>query len=156
MTDVTAAVADAHRREWATVLAATVRAGRDLDLAEECVQEAYASALTSWREDGVPGNPAAWLTTAARRRVIDAIRRQRVFRSKLPLLLEPDEEDVPREEEEAPVVVPDERLRLIFMCCHPAVARTRRRRSPCGWCAGCRPPRSPGCSWCRSPPWRPG
>ena len=124
MTDVAAAVAEAHRREWATVLAATVRAGRDLDLAEECVQEAYASALTSWREDGIPGNPAAWLTTAARRRVIDAIRRERVFRSKLPLLLEPDEEDVPPvDEEEVPIVVPDERLRLIFMCCHPAVAR---------------------------------
>ena len=70
-----AAVADAHRREWAAVLAATVRVTRDLDLAEECVQDAYAAALRGWRAAGVPDNPAAWLTTTARRRAIDAIRR---------------------------------------------------------------------------------
>ena len=63
---VAAAVADAHRREWAFVLAATVRVTRDLDLAEECVQDAYAAALTAWRARGVPAQPGAWLTTAAR------------------------------------------------------------------------------------------
>jgi RNA polymerase sigma-70 factor (ECF subfamily) len=66
-------IADAHRREWALVLAATVRLARDLDLAEECVQEAYASALTTWVRFGIPRNPAAWLTTTAKRRAIDAI-----------------------------------------------------------------------------------
>jgi RNA polymerase sigma factor (sigma-70 family) len=121
------AVADAHRREWAYVLAATVRVARDLDLAEECVQEAYTAALAAWERDGVPANPAAWLTTAAKRRAIDTIRREQVFRSKLPLLVEPVEantevregveEDVDPED-----VVPDERLRLIFTCCHPALA----------------------------------
>ena len=56
---VEAAIADAHRREWALVLAATVRVAGDLDLAEECVQEAYASAIESWVRDGIPANPAA-------------------------------------------------------------------------------------------------
>lgn len=80
MTDVAAvesAVADTHRREWARVLAATVRVARDLDLAEECVQEAYASALKTWIAVGIPDNPAAWLTTTAKRRAIDAIRQTR-------------------------------------------------------------------------------
>jgi len=74
--DVNTAVADAHRRGWALVLATTVRVARDLDLAEECVQEAYAAALTNWPGDGIPANPVAWLTTTAKRRAIDAIRRE--------------------------------------------------------------------------------
>jgi RNA polymerase sigma-70 factor, ECF subfamily len=118
------AVADAHRREWGLVLAATVRVARDLDLAEECVQEAYAQALAAWARDGIPRNPAAWLTTTAKRRAMDAVRRDQTFRSKLPLLVEP-EEDEPMDAE--PVldddVVTDERLRLIFTCCHPALAQ---------------------------------
>ena len=88
--EVEAAVADAHRREWAAVLAATVRVTRDLDLAEECVQDAYAAALRRWPAAGVPGNPAAWLTTAARRRAIDAIRRDAALRARLPLLVVPE------------------------------------------------------------------
>ncbi|MFE5212255.1 RNA polymerase sigma factor [Streptomyces sp. NPDC056600] len=130
-TDARRAVADAHRREWALVLAATVRVARDLDLAEECVQEAYTAALTTWERDGVPGNPAAWLTTAAKRRAMDAIRRERTFRSKLPLLVEPDEavdepavdEQDQRQAVDPEDVVPDERLRLVFTCCHPALAQ---------------------------------
>jgi len=137
MTDpaaVESAVADAHRRGWALVLAATARVARDLDLAEECVQKAYAAALVSWHRDGIPDNPEAWLTTTARRRAMDAIQRERVLRSKLPLLVEPEE--ARGEWEEAGVndpleltaenpedIVPDERLRLIFMCCHPALAQ---------------------------------
>jgi predicted RNA polymerase sigma factor len=69
------AVADAHRDHWALVLAATARVTRDLDLAEECVQEAYAQALVGWARDGTPDNPAAWLVTTARRRALDANRR---------------------------------------------------------------------------------
>ena len=118
--DVTAAVAEAHRHGWALVLAATVRVTRDLDLAEECVQEAYAAALTAWPGGGVPASPVAWLTTTARRRAVDAVRRERVLAAKLPLLVvEAEEPDDPPEERPA---VPDERLRLIFMCCHPALA----------------------------------
>jgi len=129
--EVQAAVADAHRRGWALVLAATVRVTRDLDLAEECVQEAYAAALVAWTRDGVPRNPTGWLTLTARRRAIDALRRERVLRTKLPLLVLPEEtadgfvEDAMRDTlvEQAEDAVPDDRLRLIFMCCHPALAR---------------------------------
>ncbi len=88
--EVARAVAEAHRREWAVVLAATACTVRDLDLAEDCVQEAYASALVAWARAGIPDNPAAWLTTIAKRRAMDALRRERAFRSKLPLLVEPE------------------------------------------------------------------
>jgi RNA polymerase sigma-70 factor (ECF subfamily) len=141
---VAAALADAHRREWGRVLAATTRVARDLDLAEECVQEAYASALRSWAGTGVPDNPAAWLTTAAKRRAIDAIRRDSALRARLPLLVMPETEpalgppgdDAAREWErtedamdpaanpaaDPAAPAPDDRLRLIFTCCHPALA----------------------------------
>lgn len=142
---VEAAVADAHRREWGRVLAATARVARDLDLAEECVQEAYASALVGWVRGGIPDNPAAWLTTAAKRRAIDAIRHDSSLRSRLPLLVEPEglggsgeglggsgegaageaaTGELPEEDEvDQESVIPDERLRLIFICCHPALAQ---------------------------------
>jgi RNA polymerase sigma factor (sigma-70 family) len=121
---VAEAVADTHRREWGRVLAATVRVARDLDLAEECVQEAYAGALSAWGRDGVPRNPAAWLTTTAKRRAIDAIRRESTLRAKLPLLVEPVEETGSDtfDGTDPDGGVSDERLRLIFICCHPALA----------------------------------
>jgi RNA polymerase sigma factor (sigma-70 family) len=118
-----AAVADAHRREWAFVLAATVRVTRDLDLAEECVQDAYAAALTHWGTHGVPDRPGAWLTTAARRRALDLKRRSVTARRALPLLI--DEDPAPGPEQlvaDAPVIA-DDRLRLVFTCCHPTLAR---------------------------------
>ncbi len=116
---VAAAVADAHRREWAFVLAATARVACDIDLAEECVQDAYVSALQAWARDGVPSKPGAWLTTTARRKAIDALRREQTLRAKLPLLVEPDA----GYGEEGADVIADDRLRLIFTCCHPALAR---------------------------------
>lgn len=100
------------------MLAATVRVTRDLDLAEDAVQEAYVSALAAWERDGVPDRPGAWLTTAARRVALNALARGKTLRTKLPLLLEP--EAVPSEE---PETIPDDRLRLVFICCHPALAR---------------------------------
>ncbi len=125
MTEVQQALAEAHRREWAFVLAATVRVAGSLDVAEECVQDAFVAALTTWRERGVPGNPGAWLTTAARRRALDLLRRDRTLRGKLPLLVEPDAtaSGAPgaADREEA-AVIPDDRLRLVFTCCHPALA----------------------------------
>jgi len=118
-------VAAAHRREWAFVLAATVRVTRDLDVAEESVQEAYVAALAAWARDGVPDRPGAWLTTAARRTALNAMQRDRTFRAKLPLLIEPDAEEPPEarlgdDEDDA---IPDDRLRLVFVCCHPALSR---------------------------------
>lgn len=107
------AVAEAHRREWAFVLTATVRVTHDLDLAEECVQDAYARALTAWRV-GVPSKPGAWLTTVARNRALDVLRREARFRSALPKLVMDDEEQTDD--------FPDDRLRLICTCCHPALS----------------------------------
>jgi RNA polymerase sigma-70 factor, ECF subfamily len=133
--DVAGAVAEAHRREWAFVLAATARVAGDIDLAEECVQDAYVAALSAWARQGVPRNPGAWLTTAARRRALDAHRRDRTLRAKLPLLIEPDPPagtgalpaGGPRgagaAAGEADDVIADDRLRLVFTCCHPALAR---------------------------------
>ncbi len=105
------ALADAHRSEWAAVLAATVRVTRDLDLAEECTQDAYTRALQVWPRDGVPARPGAWLTTVARNRALDLARREVLLRRALPLLVV-DEPAAP---------VRDDRLRLIFTCCHPAL-----------------------------------
>jgi RNA polymerase sigma-70 factor, ECF subfamily len=103
------------------VLAATVRVTRDLDAAEESVQEAYVAALEAWSRDGVPARPGAWLTTVARRNALNAMARRRALQAKLPLLLEPEaiEMDEPTED----TTIPDDRLRLVFTCCHPALAR---------------------------------
>jgi RNA polymerase sigma-70 factor (ECF subfamily) len=125
LADVEAAVADAHRREWGFVLAATVRVAGSVDLAEECVQDAYGAALDAWRRQGVPRSPGAWLTTTARRRALDVLRREQTLRRKLPLLVEPGVQDGPDAElaEAEDEVITDERLRLVFTCCHPALAR---------------------------------
>src|SRR6185437_14482901 len=109
--------------EWAFVLAATARVARDIDVAEECVQDAYVSALDAWSRQGVPRNPGAWLTTTARRKALDALRRDRTLRSKLPLLIEPEPATGPAGAAGEGEVIADDRLRLIFTCCHPALAR---------------------------------
>jgi RNA polymerase sigma-70 factor (ECF subfamily) len=99
------------------VLAATVRVTRDLDAAEEAVQDAYVQALTTWERDGLPDRPGAWLTTVARRNALNMLRRRQTLQTKLPLLLDRDEGTVEPDE------IPDDRLRLIFTCCHPALAQ---------------------------------
>ncbi len=116
---VHAAVADAHRQQWARVLATVARLTGDLDLAEECVQDAYSKALSSWAAHGIPANPAAWLTTTARRLAVDQLRRSATLQGKLPLLASPHVDDQPDRDSGR---WPDDRLRLVFTCCHPALA----------------------------------
>jgi RNA polymerase sigma-70 factor (ECF subfamily) len=119
--DVREAIARAHHEEWARVVAALARRFGDLDVAEEAAAEAFATALERWPADGVPPNPGAWLTTTAHRKAIDRIRREnkRDDKQKEAQLLY----DGPPE----PVgAIDDERLRLIFTCCHPALAMETR------------------------------
>jgi RNA polymerase sigma factor (sigma-70 family) len=116
--EVVAAVAQAHRQEWAHVLATTAHLTRDLDLAEECTQDAYVQALQTWTQTGIPDRPGGWLTTVARNRALNALRRESVLRRALPLLV-PDEALSGPEDG----LVDDDRLRLVFTCCHPALSR---------------------------------
>ena len=102
------------------MLAATARVTRDLDTAEEAVQDAYVQALRTWARDGIPTRRGAWLTTVARRNAINVMRRRRTFETRLPLLLEREDTEMPQPENDE---IPDDRLRLIFICCHPALAR---------------------------------
>jgi RNA polymerase sigma-70 factor, ECF subfamily len=106
------------RDEWGRVLAGLVGFLGDFDLAEEAAQEAFATAAERWPRDGTPDHPRAWLMTTARNRAIDRIRRERTLAEKIPLLEVP--EAVEYEMDEASI--PDERLELLFTCCHPALA----------------------------------
>jgi RNA polymerase sigma-70 factor (ECF subfamily) len=117
MTDVRAAVDAAYRDEWGQVVATLIGLTRDWDLAEDCAQEAFATALATWSRDGIPDRPGAWLTTTARNRMTDRLRRDAAGRAKLrQLAVLARGENVPSPEE-----IQDERLRLIFTCCHPAL-----------------------------------
>lgn len=108
------------RREHGRIIAALIRLCGSFDRAEEVMQDAFAAALAHWTEHGIPDNPGAWITTAAHRRLIDAARRERTRREKRELLREEDDEPAAAEEE---IALPDDRLRLIFTCCHPALHR---------------------------------
>jgi RNA polymerase sigma-70 factor (ECF subfamily) len=108
----------AFREEWGRVLAALIGFLGDFDLAEEAAQEAFAIAAERWPRDGEPDNPRAWLVTTARNRAIDRIRRERTLAQKTKLLEVPET----REEIVDEATIPDERLELIFTCCHPALA----------------------------------
>jgi RNA polymerase sigma-70 factor (ECF subfamily) len=120
---VSTAIARAFRDERAIVLATLIRQAGDFQLAEDAVQDAFEGALTAWRRDGVPANPGAWITTAARRRAIDRLRRNRSVADRAERLAdlmrmdaEPEE---PSMDDESTIA--DDRLRLIFTCCHPAL-----------------------------------
>ena len=124
---IAAAVAEAHRRDWGFVLAATARITRDLDAAEDCVQDAYAQALAAWPVQGVPARPAAWLTVVARRKAMNFIHRNDTLSRKLPLLAGAAAAPGPADDDyTAADTIPDDRLRLIFTCCHPALAAEAR------------------------------
>lgn len=119
MTDGTprAALTRAFADEWGRIVASLVRTTGDWALAEDAAQEAFATAATTWARDGIPRRPGAWLTTVARNRALDRIRRGATERSVLAALREGGE--AVRELE--PDDVPDDRLRLVFTCCHPAL-----------------------------------
>jgi RNA polymerase sigma-70 factor (ECF subfamily) len=116
--EVREATARAHREEWARVVAALVRRFGDLDTAEEAAAEAFATAVERWPSDGVPPNPGAWLTTTATRKAIDRIRREskRDGKHREAQVFTDDEPPEP------PGAIDDDRLRLLFTCCHPALA----------------------------------
>jgi len=120
--DVRTAITRAHHEEWARVVAALTRRFGDLDVAEEAAAEAFATAVERWPADGVPPNPGGWLTTTATRKAIDRIRREnkRDDRQKEAQLLYDDDPPEPLG------AIEDDRLRLIFTCCHPALAMQTR------------------------------
>jgi RNA polymerase sigma-70 factor (ECF subfamily) len=125
-TDVQAvrvAVDAAFRDEWGRVVATLIRTTGDWDLAEECAQDAFALALQRWPKDGIPGRPGAWLTTTARNRAIDVLRRKAVGAAKLREVAAASSEPDPAHHSETDHSgVPDDRLRLMFTCCHPALS----------------------------------
>ncbi|MGE5829430.1 MAG: sigma factor, partial [Micromonosporaceae bacterium] len=122
MSVVGIAITQAHHEEWARVVASLTKRFGDLDIAEEAAAEAFATAVERWPADGVPANPGAWLTTTANRRAIDRLRREgkRDDKQKEAQLLHVDDPPEPLN------AIEDERLRLIFTCCHPALAMEAR------------------------------
>ncbi|MER5642094.1 DUF6596 domain-containing protein [Kitasatospora sp. NPDC002227] len=120
MTDARTALTRAHHEEWARVVATLTRRFGDLDLAEEAAAEAFATAVERWPADGVPPNPGGWLTTTATRKALDRLRREHRRDAK-----EQEAQlsyDAPPGPGEPPGAVEDDRLRLLFTCCHPALA----------------------------------
>ncbi len=117
-----ATVGRIFRQESGRSVAALIRAFGDIDVAEDAVQEAFAIALSKWAREGLPPNPGGWITTTARRRAIDRLRRESRGRELLSevAVLSPDNDEPGMPEEVGPVQ--DDRLRLIFTCCHPALS----------------------------------
>ncbi|HEX4253994.1 MAG TPA: DUF6596 domain-containing protein, partial [Streptosporangiaceae bacterium] len=122
MTDARAAVTQAHRAEWARVVAALTRRFGDLGIAEDAAAEAFVTAVERWPADGVPPNPGAWLTTTANRKAIDRLRREHKRDGKHQEAQMLHDSTRP----EPPGAIDDDRLRLIFTCCHPALAMEAR------------------------------
>jgi RNA polymerase sigma-70 factor (ECF subfamily) len=115
---VVAILDQVFRDQWGRVLATLIGLLGDVDLAEEAAQEAFAIAAERWPRDGIPANPGPWLVTTARNRAIDRIRRDRTLAAKTRLLQVPEASETTMD----PTTFPDERLELVFMCCHPALA----------------------------------
>jgi RNA polymerase sigma-70 factor, ECF subfamily len=111
------------REEWGRAVSILIRVLGDFELAEDAVQDAFTTALERWPRDGTPRNPAAWIVTTARNRAIDRIRRERTLARKTELLARLEEL---RTEEDDVTTIPDDRLALVFTCCHPALAEEAR------------------------------
>src|SRR5215813_11617925 len=110
------------REEHGRVLAVLISQFGDFTLAEDALQDALVEALTRWELDGVPRNPGAWLTTVARRRAIDRLRRASTEERNAIIINESDEVAPDNEEETDMDAIPDDRLKLMFTCCHPSLA----------------------------------
>src|SRR5688572_2781915 len=120
---LTRIVEDVVRNDGARVLAGLIRLAGDFETAEDALQEAYARALVAWPRDGIPEKPAAWLNTVSRRIVLDRLRRERKS-TELPADLAIPPEELAFEDESG---IEDDRLRLLFTCCHPALSPEARR-----------------------------
>ena len=115
--EVQSAISGAFQQEWGRIVATVIRLTGDWDLAEECAQDAFTKAAERWSRDGIPRRPGAWLTTVARNRALDRVRRDQLGASKVQEVAVLNAAD-----EAATDDVPDDRLRLMFTCCHPALA----------------------------------
>jgi RNA polymerase sigma-70 factor (ECF subfamily) len=125
--DASSAVAEAFAEEWGRIVATLIARTGDWDLAEDCAQQAFAEAVRRWPRDGVPRQPGAWLTTVARNRAVDRLRHERMTQQRLRAATElmsatqpPDEPDRGVHEQDESGIA-DDRLRLMFTCCHPAL-----------------------------------
>ena len=114
---VRSTVETTYREEWGQIVATLIGLTQNWDLAEECAQDAFATALASWRRDGIPRRPGAWLMTTARNRATDRLRHETLKRAKLKQLAELE----PEPDARPPAEILDDRLRLMFTCCHPAL-----------------------------------
>lgn len=127
MSELRSAVEQVFRRESGRIIAGLIRVSQSFDLAEEALQDAYASALADWEKNGIPANPAAWINAVARRKLVDYARRNRTRRDNQEQLLYESSQrsltaaDTANAADCGDMNVPDDRLRLIFTCCHPAL-----------------------------------
>ncbi len=122
LTDVDATLDAVYRTDWGRIVATLIRLFGDFDLAEETAQEAFAAALEQWRDSGIPESPRAWIVQTARHKAIDRIRRRTQLEQKLKARVESGVIPTEQEPELETGEIPDDRLRLIFTCCHPALA----------------------------------
>ncbi len=122
MDNTAAGIERFYREEFGRILATLIRVLGDFDLAEDAAQDAFASAVEQWHRDGLPENPRAWIVGVARHKAIDRIRRQARFNDRREELIRMAESGGDEAEIEGAGALPDERLRLIFTCCHPALA----------------------------------
>ena len=121
-TNAAAAVDQVYRTEWGRIVATLISIVGDFDLAEECAQEAFTAAVNQWEESGIPDSPRAWIIQTAKHKAIDRIRRQQRYAEKLALYSSPEPPEASSVPDYDTEEIPDDRLRLIFTCCHPALA----------------------------------
>src|SRR5512138_2559199 len=111
-----------YRTDWGRIVAALIRLVGDFEMAEEAAQEAFAAAVDQWRTSGVPEFPRAWIIQTARHKAIDRIRRRTRLKEKVESFAESELSQTIEEPNYDPAEIPDDRLRLIFTCCHPSLA----------------------------------